>query len=77
MSVSLISCNVDWCDYETFLVFLQHVDVYRSVILMFEYPLASLKKRFLRNSAHFYVVGNSAVARDFFGPDVARKAQPV
>ena len=37
MSVSLLSCDVDQCDYETSLVLLQDVDIYRNVILLFEF----------------------------------------
>ena len=37
MSVSLLPRDVDWCDYETFLLLLQDVDVYRNIILMFEF----------------------------------------
>ena len=36
MPDSLISVNVDWCDSETFLILLQHVEIYRNVIHLFE-----------------------------------------
>ena len=37
MSVSLLPRDVGWCDSETFLLLLQDIDVYRNVILMFEF----------------------------------------
>ena len=76
MSVSLLPRDVDWCDFETFFLLLQDVDVYGNIILMFEFWY-TLEKRFLRNLVYFYVFGNLTVDRDFFRSDVARKVRPI